>query len=249
MANQRGPAPNPIRVYEDDGDRLMTMQPGGSSGNASGDHITLLPDAPTTVDKAGRIRVMWGQQMVPDLLAGRYRAVVCGVNAEDNSHGVIAQLVDLTSASQWTANAVTSYARMFTEAISIHAAKDREPYVLKYDLDSLLILALLRPKGKQFFTIEDLSRGFQTVAKMLYGRRERVPVASVSFLGARSNRLVTSDKDQTEPSFEAVLRTMYDAGFRGDVYPASGMWALGNIGVFPSYPFPEGLARMRSGGF
>ena len=116
-------------------------------------------------------------------------------------------------------------------------------------IGSGLELLFFARKGKQFFTIEDLSRGFQTVAKMLHGRRERVPVASVSFLGARSNRLVMGDKDQTEPSFETVLRTMYDAGFRGDVYPASGMWALGNIGVFPSYPFPEGLARMRSGGF
>ncbi len=236
-----GPAPA-LRLYDDDGDALM------ASGAVKSDRVTLLPEAAATIDKAGRARILWGQQMLPDLLAGRYRAVVCGVNAEDNSHGIVAQLVDLMATSQWTAKSVTSYAKMFSEAIGIHAANDREPYILKYDLDSLLILALLRPKGRDYFTLEDLSRGFQTVTKMLQGRRERLPVATVSFLGARSNKLITSDRDQNQPSFEAVLRTMYAAGFRGDVYPAPGMWSLGHIGVFPSYPFPEGLETMREGG-
>jgi len=26
------------------------------------------------------------------------------------------------------------------------------------------------------------------------------------------------------------------------------MWSMGHVGVFPSYPFPEGLERMREGG-
>lgn len=52
-----------------------------------------------------------------------------------------------------------------------------------------------------------------------------------------------------EPSFEAVLRTMYDAGFRGDAYPSLGMWQLAPTGVFASYPFPASLKVMRSGGF
>lgn len=231
-----------VRLYEGEGDALM------AKGPAHTEHLKLLPEAPTMVDKAGRIRLLWGQQMIPDLLAGRYRAVVCGVNSEDNSHGVIAQIVDLTQTSQWTAKTVTSYAKMFSEAINVHAADDREPYVLKYDLDSLLILAMLRPKGRDHFTLDDLSRGFRTVVKMLQGRRERLPVASVSFLNARANRLIESEKSQREPSFEAVLRTMYDAGFRGDVYSAPRMWSAGHVGVFPSYPFPEGLERMRSGG-
>lgn len=233
-----------LKLYDGEGDALMS-----SSGAASrSEHVTLLPEAPTAVDKAGRIRILWGQQMLPDLLAGRYRAVICGVNSEDNSHGIVAQLVDLMQTSQWTAKSVTSYARMFSEAISIHAADDREPYILKYDLDSLLILALLRPKGRDFFTLDDLARGFQTIHKMLQGRRERQPVASVSFLGARSNRMACSMTDPSEPAFEAVLQTMYEAGYRGDVYPAPGMWSLGHIGVFPSFPFPEGLDRMRAGG-
>lgn len=240
----------PIRLYDHEGDALMagTASSGPSKGSWGTDRVTLLPDSPTLVDKAGRIRILWGQQLIPDLLAGRYRAVVCGVNSEDNSHGVIAQIVDLTHTSQWTAKTVTSYARMFSEAIGIHAADDREPYILKYDLDSLLIFAMLRPKGREYFTLDDLSRGFKTIVKMLQGRRERLPIASVSFLNARANRLCESEKAHSEPSFESVLRTMYDAGFRGDVYTAPRMWSMGHVGVFPSYPFPAGLDRMRDGG-
>ncbi len=229
-----------LHLYKDDGDNLM-------SSATLGDHITLLPDAPTTIDKLGRVRILWGQQMLPDLLAGRYRAVICGVNAEDNAHGIIAQLVELSKTSQWTANAVTSYAKMFMDSVTIHAAGDREPYILKYDLDNLLVLAMLRPNAKRHFTLRDLARGFQTINKMLEGRRERLPVASVSFLGARSNCLVMDDNNPVEPSFETVLETMHHAGFRGDVYTAPEMWSMGHIGVFPSYPFPEGLDRMRSG--
>ena len=229
------------RVYEGDGDHLMTV-------SQSSERITILPEAPKAEDPSGRIRILWGQQMLPDLLAGRYRAVVCGVNEVDNSHGMIAQLVEMTSTSQWTSKSVTSYAKMFSESVGIHAAHDREPYILKYDLDSLLILALLRPKDREYFTIADLSRGFQTVRNMLSGRRERLPVASVSFLSARSNRLVESEANPIEPSFEAVLSTMYEAGFRGDVYPAPTMWSLGSVGVYSSFPFPEGVTRMREGG-
>ncbi len=239
------------RLYDDDADALMT-------GDHAADRISLLPGgtlgsagaaspgaAPGTIE---RIRIMWGQDMLRDLLDGRYRAVICGVNDADNSHGIIAQLVDLVDTSQWTAKGVSSFAKMFQESVSIHAARDREPYVLKYDLDSLLILALLRPKGRDHFTLEDLSRGFATVVKMLRGRRERLPVASVSFLNARANRLVGPDgAGGREPSMETVLRTMYQAGFRGDVFPPPGMWRKGHVGVFPAYPFPEGLDRMRQG--
>jgi hypothetical protein len=169
------------------------------------------------------------------------------VNTEDNDRGIINQVVALTTTSQWTPKSATSYARMFSESVAIHAATDREPYILKYDLDSLLVLALLRPEGRGHFTLDDLSRGFSTVAKMLRGRQERLPVASVSFLGAKSNRLAGSGS--REPSFESVLRVMYDAGYRGDVYPSLGMWELAPTGVFASYPFPESLNVMRKGGF
>ena len=74
-----------------------------------------------------------------------------------------------------------------------------------------------------------------------------MPCASVSFLGAKSNRL--EDKSGNEPSFESVLQTMHDSGYRGDVYPSVRMWELAPTGVFATYPFPDSLKIMRSGGY
>jgi len=227
-----------VRLYDGEAERLMDC-------GQYPDHVTLLPGAGGKLAAGERLRIAWGQDLLRDLLDGRYRTVVCGVNDHDNSHGVIAQLCELITTSQWTAHTVTSYAEVFQKSVSVHAAHDKEPYVLKYDLDSLLILAILRPRGRDHFTLEDLSRGFRTVTKMLHDRRERLPVASVSFLNARANRLV--GKDGKEPTFETVLGTMFDAGFRGDVYASPAMWKSGNIGVFPTYPFPEGVDRMRGG--
>lgn len=230
------------RLYDEEGDLLM-------EADQRADRVILLPSGDprkATADR-DRIRIQWGQHLLADLLAGRYRAFVCGVNTVDNSHGIVRQVIEMTATSQWTAKAVTSYARMFSESVSVHATGDREPYILKYDLDSVLILALLRPKHRDHFTLDDLARGFATVAKMLRGRRERLPVAAVSFLGAKSNGLVGPEGN--EPSFESVLRVMYEAGYRGDVYPALGMWELAPTGVFASYPFPESLDVMRQGGF
>ncbi|MCC6659765.1 MAG: hypothetical protein IT437_02640 [Phycisphaerales bacterium] len=233
-----------LRLYDGDGDRLITSE-------HAPDRVTLLPGGRTDgrVRPEERVRIQWGQDLLRDLIDGRYRTIVCGVNDSDNSHGIVAQLVELVQTSQWSTRSVTSFARMFQDSVAVHAAHDREPYVLKYDLDSLLILGLLRPKGRDHFTLEDLGRGFATVAKMLRDRRDRLPVASVSFLNARANRLLEhEDKSLREPSFESVLRTIYDAGYRGDVYPAPGMWGLGHIGVFASYPFPESVETMRTGG-
>lgn len=226
------------RLYDDEADGLL-------SSEQFPDRVSLLPGAGGKLAPGQRLRVQWGQDLLRDLLDGRYRTVICGVNDADNSHGIVAQLVELVATSQWSAKSVTSFAKMFQDSVAIHAAQDREPYVLKYDLDSLLILGLLRPRGRDHFTLDDLSRGFATVVKMLKGRRDRGPIASVSFLNARANKLVGPKGD--EPSFESVLRTMYDAGFRGDVYPSPAMWKFGNVGVFPNYPFPEGVDRMRQG--
>ncbi len=241
MATTRRGRDGEVRLYEGDADRLVSTE-------LAPDRISLLPGASGKIRAGERLRIMWGQDMLRDLLDGRYRTVVCGVNDEDNSHGIIAQLVELVQTSQWSAKSVTSFARMFQESVAVHAAHDREPYILKYDLDSLLILGVLRPKGRDHFTLDDLGRGFTTVAKMLRERRDRHPVASVSFLNAHANRLFESDAKPVEPSFESVLRAMYHAGFRGDVYPAPTMWRLGHIGVFPAYPFPESLDEMRTGG-
>lgn len=227
-----------IRLYDGDADHLVSAD--------QADRVSLLPGEPGGFAASERIRVMWGQDMLRDMLDGRYRAVVCGVNDQDNAHGIIAQLVNLVHASQWTEATVTGYAKVFQESTTrLQSAADQEPYVLKYDLDSVLILALLRPKSRDHFTLDDLRRGFSTVSKMLKDRADRQPVASVSFLGARSNRLV--DAGGQEPSFETVLRTMYQSGYRGDVYPAPSLWGRGEVGVFPTYPFPEGVSRMREG--
>jgi len=226
-----------FRLYDDDADSLLRA-------DVFTDRVTLLPGA--SGQRAGeRVRIMWGQDMLRDLLDGRYRTVICGVNDADNSHGIISQLVDMMHTSQWTPKTVTSYARMFQDSVSVHAAGDKEPYVLKYDLDAILILAILRPKGKNHFSLDDLYRGFRTVSKMLIDRRERQPAAAVSFLNAKANRLL--GPDAKEPSFESVLRTVFNAGFRGDVYTSPPMWKFGHVGVFPTYPFPEAVDRMRGG--
>lgn len=231
-----------LRLYEADAENLIPS-------DLAPQRVTLLrgtaPNYAHPEDATERIRIMWGQDLLRDLLDGRYRTVVCGVNDSDNARGIISSLCDLISTSQWTNRSVTSYADNFHRSAGVHAAGDKEPYILKFDLDTLLILAILRPKGRDHFTLHDLSRGFKTITKMLRDRRERAPVASVSFLSAKANRLL--DHNLREPSFEAVLKTMYESGFRGDVYTAPEMWEFGHVGVFPSYPFPEGLDRMRAG--
>jgi len=242
--NANGPKPGngagapSVRLYDESGEDLLRSE-------LFPDRVTLLPGEPGKVVPQSRIRILWGQDLLRDLIDGRYRTVVCGVNDSDNSHGIIAQLVELLHTSQWSSKAVTSYAKMFQESVGVHAATDREPYVLKFDLDSILILAILRPKKKDHFSLEDLSRGFKTVSKMIGDRRDRWPAAAVSFLNAKANRLM--GPDGKEPAFETVLQTMFEAGFRGDVYTAPAMWKFGHVGVFPSYPFPESLERMRGG--
>lgn len=230
---------SPIRMYDHGGDALM-------ASDQFPDRVSLLPpDQPKLDGATSRIRLLWGQHMIRDVIDGRYRAVVCAVNDEDNSHGIVAQLVDLIPASQWTCETVTSYARIFHESVSIHARHDHEPYVLKFDLDSVLVLALLRPKGRDHFTLEDLGRGFRTITQMLAGRADRRPVCTVSFLGAHANRVV--DHDGREPTYETILRTMHEAGFRGDAYPPPTAWEVASVGAYPCYPFPAGLDRMRQG--
>ena len=228
-----------LKVYEDDGDLLMDASKVAAK-------VVVVPSGdPRSAAATDRMRLVWGQHLLSDLLDGRYRTVVCGINDEDNNRGVLGELLKLIPTSQCTLESATSYAKMFRSAVAVHAAEDREPYVLKFDLDRLLILALMRPAGRDHFTLEDLFRGFRTVAKMLQGRRDRLPAASVSFLGAKSNRLV--DHRGEAPSFEAVLDAMYKGGFTGDVYPPPGLWELGTTGVYPTFPFPESLDRMRQG--
>jgi hypothetical protein len=225
------------QMYDGQGDALMEME-----HEELADHITVMPDAlPTkTPDQTPRIRIMWGQHLLEDLLAGRYRTLVCAVNAEDNSRGIIAQLATLLPTSQWDEGSITAYAKQF-------AQQGQRVKVLKYDMDMVEVLAVLRPARSEHLTIDQLGEAFQIVADMLQRKPGRTPSASVSFLGARANKLL--DSNAREPSFETVLRTMYERGYTGDVYPSPAMWHFGKIALFPRYPFSPALDRMRDGGF
>lgn len=228
-------------IYEGEGDRLMS-QP----DRVGVDLITLLPDArpSKTPDRRSRIRIMWGQHLLEDLLADRYHTLVCGVNATDNSHGIITQLATLLPTSQWDNSSITAHAKRFAQLGE--TGRDRVK-VLKYDMDSVEVLALLRPVEHETFSMENLAQGFNIVSEMLQRKPGRFPSATVSFLGAHANAL--RDEAGREPSLERVLGCMYDAGYTGDLYPAPWMWESAPIGVYARYPFPESLQRMREGGF
>ena len=223
-------------IFEGTGDDLMAQQAEGGS------RIILVPDAPAFQrDPAGgrHVRIMWGQRLIDDLVDGRYRTLVCAVNSEDNTHGFITLLSQRLPTSQWREPMITDYAKHFVQ-------RDRVT-VVKYDMDGVEVLGILRPSNHDHLTVEDLSSGFQTACAMLDCRPDRYPVASVCFLGARANKLVDSNGD--EPSLETVLQVMYNAGYRGDVYPAPWMWETAPTPVFPRYPFPETFNLVRQGGY
>lgn len=226
------------RIYDGEGDKLMENLEGT-------DRLILVPDAlpSKTPDRSLKLRIMWGQHLLEDLLADRYRTLVCAVNAIDNSHGIIAQLAELLPTSQWTVKSITDYAKRFSSP----GADGNKVKVLKYDMDALEVLALLRPAGQDHLTLEDLSLGFKIVTEMIRRNTQRIPSASVSFIGARSNAL--RDAAGREPSFETVLRVMHEAGYHGDVYPATAMWEAAPTGVYARYPFPPSIDQMRQGGF
>ncbi|MGH7179469.1 MAG: hypothetical protein ACREJC_18985, partial [Tepidisphaeraceae bacterium] len=123
------------QIYEGDGDALMMRE-----HEELADRILLMPDAlpSKTPDKTRRLRILWGQHLVEDLLSGRYRTLVCAVNAEDNSRGIIAQLATLLPTSQWDERSITSYAKQF-------ASSGERAKVLKFDMDLVEVLAVLRP--------------------------------------------------------------------------------------------------------
>ncbi len=203
-----------------------------SAGNLARDHVEVaLADDPRGFTGVPRVRLLWGQHLLDDIVAGRYRTVVCAINDVDNSQGLIGQIIGLVPGSQWTVASATSYARVFRDAVSLHAKEDREPFVLKFDLDRVLVLALLRPAGRAYFELADIYRGFRTISSMVDGRRDRLPIASVSFLGAKANRVL--DEHGVEPSLDAMVKAMHTAGFEGDLYPPPTMRAGA---VRPVYP-------------
>ncbi|MEM7626380.1 MAG: hypothetical protein AAF333_12360 [Planctomycetota bacterium] len=225
---------HPTTIYDGQADELIV------DTNLS-EKLTIIPDGKPSSkpDTTSRLRIMWGQHLLDDLLAGRYRSLVCAVNADNNSHGIIAQLATLLPTSNWTAKTITEYAQQF--------AGNSQISVLKFDMDVVEVLALLRPSHQDEMTLNDLGHGFEIVSEMLRRKTERLPTASVSFLGARANRL--SDGNGGEPSFETVLRTMNESGFAGDVYPSPWMWDSQPTALYARFPFPESVNQIRDGGF
>jgi hypothetical protein len=223
-------------IYSRDGDLLMREVAEGT------ERIILVPDAvPSKVpDPTPRIRIMWGQHLLDDLVAGRYRSLVCAVNDRDNSHGIIAQLAAFLPTSQWNEQSITEHSRRLSSAT-------RRTKVLKFDLDTVEVLAVLRPPGRDSLTLEDLGVAMRMVSEMIRTSPHRAPSASVSFLEARANLLV--DEEGKAPTFEAVLQVMYEAGYTGDVYPSPAMWRAAPTGVFARYPFAASLDARREGGF
>jgi hypothetical protein len=221
-------------VYQGTGDQLMQEE--------VADRIILVPDgSPSkTPDADQHIRIMWGHHLLNDLLAGRYRSLICAVNSRDNSHGIISQVAAFCPTSQWDAESITAYARHF-------GRRGSKVRVLKYDMDTLEVLAVLRPEGQEVLTLDDLSASMRLISEMLQRQPRRAPAASVSFLEARANRLV--DDHGSEPSFESVLSTIYGAGYRGDVYPSPSLWRAAPTAVFTRYPFSSSLDARRNGGF
>ena len=224
------------RIYDGDGDMLM-------EADRQANRLIIMPSGDprnACVDRH-RMRIQWGQYLLADMMSRRYRTLVCGVNHIDNSHGIISALAELLPTSQWNNKSITNYAKKYAEV------SPDKVIVLKYDMDAVNVFALLRPMNQEVYTLDDLRTGFSKIAEMTESRWDRMPCASVSFLGGKSNKLV--DKDGNEPSFEKVLTTMHDVGYRGDVYPSVRMWELAPTGVFATYPFPDSLKVMRSGGF
>lgn len=223
-------------VYDGHGDDLMRK-----SAEDAPDRIILLPDSPPSrdLDPTPRLRVMWGQHLLEDLVAGRYRSLVCAVNAEDNSRGIITQLAQLLPTSQWDQNSITVHAAKFQSS----AGPVR---VIKYDMDIVEVLAVLRPGGRPCLNLDDVEMAFRIVSQMIRHHSNRQPSASVSFLDAQANRLI--DRNGHEPSLESVLRTMHTAGYTGDVFPPPSMWRVAPVGVYARYPFPSTLDTVRRGG-
>ena len=124
-------------------------------------------------------------------------------------------LADLLPTSQWNSVSITAHAKMFADSTS-----PDDVLVLKFDMDAVEVLALLRPKDRDHFTLVDLTRGFQKIGSMIETRSDRLPCASVSFLGAASNQL--KDDKGEEPTFESVLRTMFDDKIKVDEEMALG---------------------------
>src|SRR5256885_893967 len=168
--NTMGTRLSDCHIYEGSGDELAEQMDPES-------RIILLPDAPTVQrdpDPVERIRIMWGQRLIDDLICGRYRALICAVNAEDNSHGIINTLAEKLPTSQWNEGSITDYAGHFVQPHHVT--------VVKYDMDRVKVLALLRPAKHEHLTLDDLTGGFRNGRSSLRTPPVRPPRAAALFL-------------------------------------------------------------------
>src|SRR5688572_11209756 len=159
-------------IYEGPGDDLAQQLDNGN-------RIVLVPDSPTVQrepDAVEHIRIMWGQRLIDDLIGLRYRSLICAVNANDNSHGIISLVASQLPGSQWDEDMITRHARRFVQP--------RRVTVVKFDMDPVEVLALLRPADHDHMTMEDIAGGFRIVSAMLRNHPQWMPAASCCFLGA-----------------------------------------------------------------
>src|SRR5687767_15963863 len=101
------------QMYDGQGDALMEME-----HEELADRITIMPDAlpSKTPDETPRARIMWGEPLPEDLLAGRYRSLVCAVDADDNRRRINTQLAAVLPTSQCDEASIALRARAFAPA-------------------------------------------------------------------------------------------------------------------------------------
>ena len=76
-----------MKLYDDEGDLLLPSE-------IAADKVSLLPQDPAA-EVEGRLRILWGQNMLRDMLEGRYRSVICSVMMK-------------TTATAWSRNSSNS---------------------------------------------------------------------------------------------------------------------------------------------
>ena len=88
------------RLYDDEGDALVQADTRSS-------RVILVPagDPKVACTDRDRIRIQWGHHLLADLLGGRYRTVICGLNDEDNAHGILGELLEIVPTGRWTKSA------------------------------------------------------------------------------------------------------------------------------------------------
>ena len=186
-----------------------------------------------------------GQDMLGDMLDGRYhRGGVRGVNDEDNSHGIIAQLVDPIHYVAVDGQGRDEFCADVPGVGVDPRGADREPYVLKYDLDSLLIPALLVSEGRPPLHARRPVAGSLDGGEDARERRERLAGGEREFSSTPGRTNCTRRRRGSRVSRPFCGRcTRRGSGRCGTARRR----LLRGAGVFRPYPSPEGIEQMRQG--